>query len=239
MPIVKELLGQINREKVWEEMKNNYFKSERYTEDILIRFKEGIISAIDEMLGIKFYPSDNWLITMCDYYDTDVDDNIVRLTATSLYDIKDIINKFKTFDFIDDATAYALTEEKLKDMVQCKPLIQVWGFEFSDWKEVLGYHVHDKSIKRYGLERCMASILFEMTYCGFSYAETKKNQNKPFGELTEHDIEDEEMCGDGSEYESEFINSSNNERTWLLAYLSWKEEYWMLKEVLDDFNKED
>lgn len=232
MAIVKELLNKIDKEKTWEKMKNYYFQSDRYTSDILQEFHIGIIGAIEEMMQMEYKPSDNWIIIMCGYYDMDLNGEMVHYTSSDLYNMDDIAKSFIPFEFIDDSTAKSLTEEELHDLVSNKPLIQVWGFEFSDWKEVLGYHVHEKSIQKYGLECCMAHILFEMTYCGFSYVETKEARNKPSEELTEHDIYDE---NDTEDIPS--IDDSHDDRKWLLSYLSWKEEYQVLKEVFDDITK--
>lgn len=232
MAIVKELLNKIDKEKTWQEMKNFYFQSNRYTSDILQEFHRGIIGAIEEMLQMEYKPSDNWIITICGYYDTDLNGEMVRHTSSDLYNKDDIIKSFVPFEFIDDSEAKSLTEEELRTLVYNKPLIQVWGFEFSDWKEVLGYHVHDKSIQKYGLERCMAHILFEMTYCGFSYVETKEARNKPSEGPTEHEIYDEDDTDN-----IQLVDNSYDDKKWLLSYLTWKEEYQVLKEVFDDITK--
>lgn len=44
--------------------------------------------------------------------------------------------------------------------------------EFCEWGEWLSYEILDQPIKAYGAERVLDAILWDMTFCGFTYKET-------------------------------------------------------------------
>ena len=56
--------------------------------------------------------------------------------------------------------------EDLHDLIASLKLPDRYGLEFLEWQEILSYPLSDKCVERYGLELCLAYILFEMTFFG-------------------------------------------------------------------------
>ena len=56
--------------------------------------------------------------------------------------------------------------EELHDLVTALKLPDRYGLEFLVWDDILSYPLSEKCVKRYGLEVCLAYILYEMTFFG-------------------------------------------------------------------------
>ena len=56
--------------------------------------------------------------------------------------------------------------EDLHDLITSLKLPDRQGLEFLEWQDILSYPLSDKCVERYGLELCLAYILFEMTFFG-------------------------------------------------------------------------
>lgn len=53
-----------------------------------------------------------------------------------------------------------------------------YGFEFSPWKEVLGYQVDEKSIMELGKACILAGVIYEMTFFGFDETQVDRERKK-------------------------------------------------------------
>lgn len=58
------------------------------------------------------------------------------------------------------------TTEELHDLITSLKLPDRYGLEFLEWQDILSYPLSDKCVEHYGLELCLAYILFEMTFFG-------------------------------------------------------------------------
>ena len=56
--------------------------------------------------------------------------------------------------------------EDLHDLITSLKLPDRYGLEFLEGQDILSYPLSDKCVERYGLELCLAYILFEMTFFG-------------------------------------------------------------------------
>lgn len=71
--------------------------------------------------------------------------------------------------------------EDLHDLITSLKLPDRYGLEFLEWQDILSYPLSDKCIERYGLERCLAYILFEMTFFGVE-PEGMEKQSEELGQ---------------------------------------------------------
>lgn len=51
---------------------------------------------------------------------------------------------------------------------------EYWAMDFVPWSQWLSAEVMQESLDKYGLEVCVGEILWEMTFYGWTYADTKK-----------------------------------------------------------------
>ena len=56
--------------------------------------------------------------------------------------------------------------EDLHELITSLKLPDCYGLEFLEWQDIMSYPLSDKCVEHYGLELCLAYILFEMTFFG-------------------------------------------------------------------------
>ena len=124
-----------------------------------------------------------------------VEDSLARMSDTVLSEdtkyILYVANTFATEDFDAKYDAFGVKIEALKewqsdhpanpfvieveenadtedlhDLITSLKLPDRYGLEFLEWQDILSYPLSDKCVERYGLELCLAYILFEMTFFG-------------------------------------------------------------------------
>ena len=71
-----------------------------------------------------------------------------------------------------------LSLEELQKERQSLSLPDGYAFEFSPWEEVLGYELNIKNAEEIGSSRLAATVIYEMTFCGFTEEEVESERQK-------------------------------------------------------------
>ena len=79
-----------------------------------------------------------------------------------------------------------------------------YSYKFTDWAEVLGWHVADTKYPRENLCEIMALVLYEMTWWGFTPEEVAEQREKTFAEIDELE-EEEEVDEELAEFRKNFM----------------------------------
>ena len=69
-------------------------------------------------------------------------------------------------------------EQFIEALIQKESRLTSYGFEFSPWSDWLGLTVDEESFKRNGIEESIASILYEMTFNGFTEKQQDERRRK-------------------------------------------------------------
>ena len=79
--------------------------------------------------------------------------------------LKEWQNNHPANPFVIEEEENADTED-LHELITSLTLPDRYCLEFLEWQDILSYPLSDKCVERYGLELCLAYILFEMTFFG-------------------------------------------------------------------------
>ena len=79
--------------------------------------------------------------------------------------LKEWQNNHPANPFVIEEEENADTED-LHELITSLTLPDRYCLEFLEWQDILSYPLSDKCVERYGLELCLAHILFEMTFFG-------------------------------------------------------------------------
>lgn len=90
-------------------------------------------------------------------------DSILTLTEEEYHEIAEEIKKYD----IDPNKTVAGSYDGY---------VESYGYEFSQWKEILGYMVDEKMAEEFGTASYLSYILYEMTFIG--YDEERRNQER-------------------------------------------------------------
>lgn len=204
---VKEFLKSLDKQKLLDTIFENYYKDRR---DVLSRRSkyEFVNKLIKKFMPLSYLNKSNHNMVNIKYgkvYDTLmniepkdlVDDSVILNNeyiyngeaeiSTTLYPIKDIIEKFKeNADFESVKNAKDLTEDEMKSFDNIFEGITKYSYEIDDWENVLGYRViiTDDELK-YDVA---ASILYEITFYGYdeeTIGEFKKSLEDTVKEIEE------------------------------------------------------
>ena len=192
--ILKDLLFQVDRKKLIDTLYEQYFSSghlHSLKEDVEERFN----NLFDDLKKIQ--PTEvgigNILIAYKFQYDYDKKVSI----ETSLYQIKDILNKFKVIKEFEDFKTYdvdVIDDDRVKEYLDIAyekdSAIESYSYIADDISNILGYIVDEISFNELGLYECLANTLFELTYFGCDLVTRDKNIDA-LGN-SEEDIDDNE-----------------------------------------------
>ena len=98
------------------------------------------------------------------------------LTLEGRGNCNEIIYVIRYLDIDNDKYTYAVDLRKEGDD-------QNYGIDFSDWKDIVDCEVSDTSIYKYGKDKVLANILFELTFFGMDYKTSIENLKKESEEL--------------------------------------------------------
>jgi len=242
---VKELIANSHPEAVWKYMYDDYFVFRKYTCEKIDRLHKEIIDAIDiiKNMEISEITENDWIIVIGQYYD-DLEPQDQLYMESDLFCISDILKNFHKDNMVESGhTLDEWGKDKIMDYFNKeKPNITTYGFEFSEWKEVIGYKVWHGSIEEYGTDRCISAILHEMTYCGSTPEDVKKHINEIFAETdkTIHSLDDTEYIDDTDTFkqdESEIPEYTEEDMAACLriVYKNWCMMYKRIKKVFNEF----
>lgn len=71
-------------------------------------------------------------------------------------------------EYISDETLTFMDRNDILDACISIKVPQAYAIEFCKWEEILGWKLAEISIARYGLEHCLACVLWEMTFFGLN-----------------------------------------------------------------------
>ena len=80
-----------------------------------------------------------------------------------------------------------------------------YAYSFTDWAEVLGYQVADTKYTQENLCKVMASVLYEMTWWGFTPEEVAKQRAETFAEVDALKAGEEEEDEEDAEFREDFM----------------------------------
>lgn len=155
-------------------------------EKVILKYKERIHDAIEEIIGLSITPSKETVCGIIRYKDLDLDNNIISDYDVFCFDKNDL-TKYKP-GMIKKVTQW--------DEIKKNPLnpIKTYCYMFEDWKDILGYQVAEVSLKLYPMDEIIAAILHEITWFGYDYESSCKNREKEIEILNDRANFDPEKC---------------------------------------------
>lgn len=159
-------------------------KSIEEKEQIKIDICNYILECYQEMMQIE---PDNLKenLIFCSFVRDLEDDEDSYINVSCIYK-KDLFEKEIPFcDTQDKANNLSMKEWEEK-------YIQTYAFEFTPWKEVLGYEVPKTNINAYGLDKVAKAIYDEMTFFGYKQENAESNAEEEKNILLERvkDVEE-------------------------------------------------
>jgi hypothetical protein len=248
--IVKDLLLKIDFEKTWNYMVDFYFQN--CDEEKRPNLKEKIKGTIEELKGIEPIIDKNWILIFDDHvYDDLETDGDVFYFDSYLFDKSEVFKNFKEDEVVENNINISdWSYEEIKEYVKKRAFFVSYGYEFSDWAEVLGFDVDEESIEEYGTNKCASEILYEMTYSGFSQKECKERISQIFddedeikADIAEDDMEDIDDEPDFYVQKTEEEQKEELRKTIIVSQKNWINIYNKIKllKSLEDIknNKEE
>lgn len=122
----------------------------------------------------------------------DWDDKIEERVSAELYEIEDIKRylhenrdetNFDVDEAMDTEDMKALMKRERKDMPQG------YGYEFSEWEDILGWQICEENLDEFDIQECIYAILYEMSFNGM----TREHQQERRQELDESIREAKEL----------------------------------------------
>ena len=183
---LQELLKEADyRETAKEHLKNyEFLTTERYgytqetCEAVLKKFADMLCSLTpkpskDIMLAVPCFEDGKWS------------------TEANLYIKEEFAEKFKEYNGKTEIDIKAIPSEEAieitKAIYECMP--QSYGYEFSEWEEILGAEVYPENYEKIGKEGFVSAVLFELSFNGM----TRESQEERRKELDESIREAEEI----------------------------------------------
>lgn len=119
---------------------------------------------------------DESMVVVCKSFD-DAGDDVACVKAQEIRDWKK--KHEKTSEPIsDEALALMSTDEIRNAIASADRLPERYAVEFSPWEDILGWNLAEVSVARYGLEHCLANILWEMTFFGVDPAGIERERRR-------------------------------------------------------------
>ena len=118
---------------------------------------------------------DESMVVVCKSFD-DAGDDVACVKAQEIRDWKE--KHEKNYEPISDETLTFMSTDEIYNAIIADRLPERYAFEFSPWEEILSWNLAEPSVARYGLEHCLAGILWEMTFFGVDPAGVEKEREK-------------------------------------------------------------
>lgn len=225
-------------EKVWESLIKDYessIKEEKYE-----KFKKSFKKAYDDILLLT--PNKNNDIAIIEYsYDYDENDYVYEYLSLYYYKKEDILKNFKIDKNIENNIVLSnLSKEEILKLNSESNYIINYGIELDAWSNIVGCEIYDKSIKKHGIDKCVACILYEMTWFGFdeetvqlkadeiNNSSTDTKSYETFDELLKDALEDDYVeCIEPTQEEID----ERIRKDLILGMENNKILYWQLKDI--------
>ncbi len=163
--------------KLAEEFAALYNESKKDTEKRLEAARKVIRESFERMKNTALaINNDESMIIVCKGFD-DTGDDVACVKAQEIRDWKRKHEK-NPEPISDEALTFMSTDEVFDAISSAGGLPERYAFEFSPWEEILGWNLAEPSVARYGLEHCLAGILWEMTFFGVDPAGMKREKER-------------------------------------------------------------
>ena len=163
--------------KLAEEFVALYNESKKDTEKRLEAARKVIRESFERIKNTALATNnDESIIIVCKGFD-DTGDDVACVKAQEIRDWKREHEK-NPEPISDEALTFMSTDEVFDAISSAGRLPERYAFEFSPWEEILGWNLAEPSIARYGLEHCLAGILWEMTFFGVDPAGMKREKER-------------------------------------------------------------
>lgn len=240
--IVKDLLDKIDFEEMWKYYYNELIKDKDSTPESEEKSKLCHQLSFLKMKKIVPEKSDNCILICYKGIDTlDDDEPPYEYIDVSLFYKDEIKEKFHLYNKFENN--YDFSNLSKDEIIQClhesRNEITSYAFEFSPWKEILGYEICEESLKEIGEIPFFAAIFYEMTFCGFEEEDIQEEKNIIIERKEEVDkaIEEgdtgkfvslEEVFPDWHKYAP---SEESMRKSYLYSLENWKRLYMYIKNI--------
>ena len=161
-------------DKLAEEFAALYDESKKDAEKRLEAAQKVIHASYERMKNTTLASNeDESMVIVCKSFD-DTGDDVACVKAQEIRDWKE--KHEKDFDPISDEALTFMSTDEIYNAITADRLPERYAFEFSPWEEILSWNLAELSVARYGLEHCLAGILWEMTFFGVDPAGVEKKR---------------------------------------------------------------
>lgn len=163
-------------DKLAEEFAALYDESKKDAEKRLETAQKVIRASYERMKNTTLASNDDEsMIVVCKSFDNAGDD-VACVKAQEIRDWKE--KHEKDYEPISDEALTFMSTDEIYNAIIADRLPERYAFEFSPWEEILSWNLAEPSVARYGLEHCLAGILWEMTFFGVDPAGVEKEREK-------------------------------------------------------------
>lgn len=163
-------------DKLAEEFAALYDESKKDAEKRLEAVQKMIHASYERMKNTTLASNeDESMVVVCKSFD-DAGDDVACVKAQEIRDWKE--KHEKNYEPISDEALTFMSTDEIYNAIIADRLPERYAFEFSPWEEILSWNLAEPSVARYGLEHCLAGILWEMTFFGVDPAGVEKEREK-------------------------------------------------------------
>jgi hypothetical protein len=171
--IVKDLLGQCSKEDVAREflrlLAENSIEERKDPDRDLV---PGCVDLINHITSIE--PVETDFMLLGGYF---IRDGVEEFEAFLIHKLElvtfDTNAAWSRIDSVDN-----LSDEEIERLVELAVLPETYGCELAPWKETLGYEVNAENISAEGSVVFAATVLYKMTFWGFSEEAVDQERQK-------------------------------------------------------------
>ena len=188
--IVKDLLFQCSVDDIVDEWVKKWY------EDVNI---EKLYDALDRLIAelkLRQPVDSNYVILGIER----VRDN-KKFIYADMFEINEVINGLRTYSELEKlADGTGISAPKVKEFIESVRLPDSYGYEFTEWNEILGCKIDEQNAKKCGMVKLLADILFEMTFFGFDERDVERKREeldqaiREFEEIENLPTEEQDKC---------------------------------------------
>ena len=173
---VYDAFMRCDTDKLAEEFAALYDESKKDAEKRLEAAQKVIHASYERMKNTTLASNeDESMVVVCKSFD-DAGDDVACVKAQEIRDWKE--KHEKDYEPISDEALTFMSTYEIYNAIIADRLPERYAFEFSPWEEILSWNLAEPSVARYGLEHCLAGILWEMTFFGVDPAGVEKEREK-------------------------------------------------------------
>lgn len=178
--IVKGLFNETDFETLWAVFYDALMKKDDDTPVDILASKLAHKSAYDKIIVKEPKIDNNHILIFTKGLDDfpEEDSRIEEYYDVSLFYKNEIKENMSLDEKIENNFKFEeLSYEELVNYIHERPSVGSYAFEFSPWDEILGYEIDVDSMKSIGKILSLATVFYEMTFCGFDDTEVEEELN--------------------------------------------------------------